>query len=794
MNQESPIEKALRLPCGGRFRRCALRVRPWDFVREAVAGTGGVGDSDEHAFNSALVEACRRLGVEVIALEVREHGESSASTTRLERAAEDAGISVLRSPEGLGGAGLGDADLGDGQLSQLREVTRPEDLDQPDAWCWVKMSEVSAEALRQAVLDPGSRIRRAGDPEPERRVELVAMTWQSGGFLGEMAIHFNRNLNVLVGGRGAGKSTILESLRYVLGASPLGEEAKKLHQGIVRHVLRSGTKISLLVRSHRPDEREYVIERTVPNPPVVRTRDGEVLELVPSDVLPRAEIYGQHEIAELVRSPDKLTRLLERFTTSDATAARRHEEIGRELERARRDVLDVHRELARIDDSLAALPALEETLRRFQESGLEVKLRERSLLVREEQILKTADDRLTPFRQLLGALKRALPLDQSFLGPSAEALPGQDILAAAEPVLRELDRQAADAVHRLATALEDAERGLAGVRERWNERGSVVQAAYEETLRELQQSQVDGEEFIRLRHQIEQLRPLKERQAALRESLQTHTGQRQRLLTEWEDAKATAFRELERAAERVNVQLDGRVRVRLEYAGYRDPLFKILREQIGGRLSEAVDALRGRESLSLGELVSACRAGREALIERFNIPPAQAERLSQATPETLMEIEELDLQSNTMIELNTGGWSKPGLPAAWQPLDQLSTGQKATAVLLLLLLESDAPLVVDQPEDDLDNRFIADGIVPKMREEKLRRQFIFATHNANIPVIGDAELILGLAASGEAGQGRARVSPELMGSIDERAIQALVEEVLEGGRAAFETRRRKYGF
>ena len=102
----------------------------------------------------------------------------------------------------------------------------------------------------------------------------------------------------------------------------------------------------------------------------------------------------------------------------------------------------------------------------------------------------------------------------------------------------------------------------------------------------------------------------------------------------------------------------------------------------------------------------------------------------------------------TAVRLNT---ASAGEPPAWQLLEELSTGQKATAVLLLLLLESGAPLIVDQPEDDLDNRFITEGIVPRMREEKQRRQFIFSTHNANIPVLGDAELIVGLSAAGGGG-------------------------------------------
>ena len=166
-------------------------------------------------------------------------------------------------------------------------------------------------------------------------------------------------------------------------------------------------------------------------------------------------------------------------------------------------------------------------------------------------------------------------------------------------------------------------------------------------------------------------------------------------------------------------------------------------------------------------------------------------KIAQASPELFMRIEELELGVTTKIELNTAPDREP---STWQTLEELSTGQKATAVLLLLLLESDAPLIVDQPEDDLDNRFITESVVPIMRQEKRRRQFVFSTHNANIPVLGDAELIVGLVASGETREGNARIGPQHMGSIDERPVRELVEEILEGGKTAFEMRRLKYGF
>lgn len=673
-----------------------------------------------------------------------------------------------------------------------RDVTKPEDLEHPSATCWIKMSEVSIEGLRQAFLDPESRIRLAGETSSERHTELVAMAWESG-FLDGAAIHFNENLNVLIGGRGTGKSTVIESIRCVLGLDPLGEDARKTHEGIVRNVLRSGTKITLLVRSPYPAEKEYLIERTIPNPPVVRDREGNLLDLSPGEIIPRVEVYGQHEISELTKSPEKLTRLLERFMERDPDLARRKIEIRRGLERSRKELLRVEEDLKEVNESLAALPGLEETLRRFQEAGLEERLKEQSLLVREEGVLKVSADRLKPYRGLLEDLRRVLPIDRAFVSPKAlEELPGKEILAELDGVLFELERELMDIAKRLEKALDSAADGLATVRSRWEGRAKDVRAEYERILRELQKSKVDGEEFIRLRRQIEELRPLRERLPNLQELKRRHEEERRSLLVEWEDVKAEEFRELERAARKVSRKLAGRVRVQVRFAGNRIPLFDFLRNEIGGRLSETIERLYAQEDLSLKELAEICRAGPDALTEKYGIPSTQAERIAQLTPEAIMRLEELDLPPTTQIELNL---APEGQPEQWQRLEELSTGQKATAVLLLLLLESDAPLVIDQPEDDLDNRFITEGVVPKMREEKRRRQFVFATHNANIPVLGDAELIVGLAASGEAvTAGKARIPQEHLGSIDARPVRELVEEVLEGGRAAFEVRRLKYGF
>ncbi|MYD33003.1 MAG: AAA family ATPase [Acidimicrobiales bacterium] len=676
------------------------------------------------------------------------------------------------------------------------DVIHPDQLGLPSASCWIKMSEPrDVEGLRQAFLDPESRVRLNTDEQPPEHYELEAIAWECG-FLDGSSIHFNPNLNALIGGRGAGKSTVVESIRYALDLEPVGDDASSAHKDIVRHVLHSGTKISMLVRSLDPSERRYRIERTVPNPPIVRDDLGQVSSLRPADILPRVEVFGQHEISELTRSAPKLTVLLRRFVQTDAGLHSRKTSIQRELKRSRKSLLEAEEELDSIDERLAALPQLEERLTRFEEAGLEERLSEQSLLVRESRVVDSIGERLQPLRDALSMLREELPLDRAFVSERALAdLPGAAILDGVNPVLQRISEELEGAAGRIEQALVTADEQIGAITTEWSVHKSEIDARYESILRELQKSSVDGEEFIRLRRNIEGLRPLEERRAVLLKLRAEEQQRRRNLLDEWENIKAAQFRELRHAAKKVNKRLKGYVRVDVRAASDRTPLTALLRAEIGGRLDVAIRELESIEDLSLTDLVAVCRNGATELAQRYGITKSQAESITGAGEQLLMQVEELELPPTTQLLLNTAGNTGD---ETWQTLRQLSKGQQATAVLLLLLLDSDAPLIVDQPEDDLDNRFISEVIVGKMRESKRRRQFVFSTHNANIPVLGDAELIVGLDARGDIGSGddlgQAFISPTHMGSIDNPPVRALVEEILEGGKTAFERRRRKYGF
>src|SRR5690606_27122796 len=179
---------------------------------------------------------------------------------------------------------------------------------------------------------------------------------------------------------------------------------------------------------HSPAKRDYLIERTLPNAPVVKDDVGTALPLKPVDVIPRAQVFGQHEISELTKDPEKLTRLLDRFIGTEDAAKVAKAEFAQKLVTSREQIGQLAKRHGQLEEKLAALPKLEETLKRFQEAGLEEKLKDKSLLIREEQLLKQADELVARVRHLATSLRAETPLDTTFLDAVTDDLPSAEKL------------------------------------------------------------------------------------------------------------------------------------------------------------------------------------------------------------------------------------------------------------------------------------------------------------------------------------------------------------------------------
>lgn len=198
------------------------------------------------------------------------------------------------------------------------DISHPDVLDSKGGSTWFKASTLTVESLKIAVRTPETRIALA-DPKEETRPLLKETSWV-GGFLDGVTIPLSPDLTALISGRETGKSTAIESLRYVLGLMPIGASAKADHEAIVNRVLREGTVVKLTVEATSPRVQPFTIERSVNNTPVAKDASGTVTSLQSADVIGVVEIFGQHELAELASDSEEVVSMLDSLVTCGRAA------------------------------------------------------------------------------------------------------------------------------------------------------------------------------------------------------------------------------------------------------------------------------------------------------------------------------------------------------------------------------------------------------------------------------------------------------------------------------------------
>jgi hypothetical protein len=230
----------------------------------------------------------------------------------------------------------------------------------------------------------------------------------------------------------------------------------------------------------------------------------------------------------------------------------------------------------------------------------------------------------------------------------------------------------------------------------------------------------------------------------------------------------------------INANVEPTIKVQLAQHGNTDEYYRFVADALrSASVKHQVVALKIAASVPPHELASLVR--REdwsSLAAQSGINSDQATKVVAALNQQalLCDLEIVDLDDQPAICLKDGD--------SYKDSQSLSTGQKCTSILPILLLESDRPLLVDQPEDNLDNGFIYETVVKRLQQIQQTRQLIFVTHNPNIPVLGAAERVFVLESNGS------RAWLKCQGSVDE--CRDPIVELLEGGDEAFELRQRKY--
>ena len=183
----------------------------------------------------------------------------------------------------------------------------------------------------------------------------------------------------------------------------------------------------------------------------------------------------------------------------------------------------------------------------------------------------------------------------------------------------------------------------------------------------------------------------------------------------------------------------------------------------------------------------------EEEVENADITDVQIiELLQQACKKCIKDLLALRTWVSINIKFNVNSYDNPNSKKSkFMPIGILSYGQKAVAVLTIILqglteLKINTPLIIDQPEDQLDNQFIYRHLIKNIRNLKNKRQLILVTHNANIPVAGDSESIICMQSKDDKGWIYKN------GSIDNYKIQKEIIRILEGGNESLKLRVSKY--
>ncbi|PCH93311.1 MAG: hypothetical protein COB84_09660 [Rhodobacteraceae bacterium] len=561
---------------------------------------------------------------------------------------------------------------------------------------------------------------------------------------------------------------------------------------MIKALMGSKTAISVLIHTPSPSPQYYLIERAYGQDPKVKDKFGEIIpDLHPQKLMPSFEIYGQHEISELTRDKNALAEILTRFVGQSESQQGILDEIRTRLKESRNTISTKQQKLEQLDDVLSALPSLKEQLKQFDDTDLVGKLSEKTALQDEERILSNLSQKIENLKSIADEIKPE-DADKAFVLPKEEdkKLPNREVLNPLEALSTTLNAARENAATALIAAADKATQELKTVKEAWSPLSEAAEKRYESLVKELKADGADPEKYVAIKEQVENLNPKETEKTKLLEELTALQISRQAIIDEWEKADRDAFHELGKAAKGVSKKLKSSVKASVKPSTDLTPLKEIFAKHTKGDNSTAIARLEEVDDLSMSVLARNIRKGATALTNAYNFTDKGAQKLASGGEGLALEVEECRLPAQAIIELNVG---RDGTEN-WKDLDRLSAGQRATAVLMLLLLKADAPLIVDQPEDDLDNEFIVKHVVKTMRAAKDSRQFLFSSHNPNIPVLGDAEQIVGLTPVVESGIDQTIVDETLCGSIDTPKVKDLIKKQLEGGEQAFRTREQKYGF
>ena len=701
--------------------------------------------------------------------------------------------------------------------------------------CWVKMSRPTDTGLRLALMDPDSAVRQGGAVSPQplpkrwiRRLSVERLNFRQAR-LGPLRLDFNPAYNAVIGGRGSGKSTVVECLRLALGRDTELDDVAEIKHSFANFrapyrsrdkpgVMLSDTRLVAEVVLGDSDEAELLRYQWTPGSKgdglltVQRWDQGQWLEtgLSPDQAATQfpVRIYSQKQVLALADQPQALLGLIDEAIGRDRKA-----DWHKTFNERRAALMDARRRLRALKIELARKPALELELSQASRKAQAFANANFGPLLKDYQRSTQQQRAMDDFHQLLTrdvaelrqALERTASLsDTELTGFSAETDAELSAAQSALTLKQQLSTQRqliVQAVAEMAQSLAQAQQSQAT--SAWQQAAQAHIAAY---LAETQRLKAEGIESAQSAAQavaaVDQLGKQLEFVATCEHQLvaaETAVLAAAKALSDARERLTEMRRDFVTQRFASNVSLRIQLRPMAHAAGsveqLRD-LLKLTNKQWGSLWNDGEgdgasepepsgflwDATRDdRLSPTTERLLSmkqALEQGSKVVLET-TLHASLLNRLKELPPEVFDDLAAWFPEDEVLLKY------APAQDQPFRSMVRASDGQRSAAMLSFLLAYGDDPLVLDQPEDDLDNALVSELVVAQLRHNKSRRQVIVITHNANIVVNGDADLVVCMQFAG------GQIADPLSGGLQEIAVRQRICDVMEGGREAFKQRYRR---
>ena len=684
---------------------------------------------------------------------------------------------------------------------------------------WIKWAKPTAEALRQACLAQESRISH---DEPELpSVSISSISVSNSQFLGPVDLALNPQYNALIGGRGTGKSTILEYLRWALCDQPPSStdvdvpQYQQRRNRLIENTLKAfGATVDVTFMVNGV---AHLVRRdSVDGRLMIRVADDEFRPCSETEIrtLLPIQAYSQKQLSDVSVRTDELVRFVTAPIRSDLVGLER--ELAEKAERIRRTYSKRLRRktlAAEISERTLEARSLEEQAEAMRSSLTGLSDDDRSVIDRSKG-WAAADAIIGNWSTTLSsAIERVREL--ASWSETVTVSPIDPLDAPETALLKSMRDEFDTAIRNMTRTLRALEATLGSASsdvadsswDKWRVARTTYATAYEQAL---ERSSFQGERMQQLQSIEGRLSSHQRETARLNEelgSLQAAEDAYARDRAAWLEVLDERDGLLDAQCQRLSFSAGGAIRSRVRrYAtttAFSDRLREMLtgssvrRDKLDGVATAIVDAMDPKSQwiailadLEALGLFSFERDGAEQrppspALTTAGLTSGDLDRIARKiTPDEWLSLSLIEIGSEPVFEYRT----REGEYIAFS---NASAGQQATALLKTLLNEPGPPLLVDQPEEDLDNPVMQE-IVEQIWKAKQKRQIIFVSHNANLVVNGDAELVAWCDYRKAGDQSGGKIAGQ--GAIDVPDVREAIKRIMEGGEAAFKLRREKYGF